>query len=483
MKNTEQKKLLLILASAYWLLALMIFGIAHEQFDHIGVESDALSATMTTGELYDGHKLSQSMTIPADTLTGVSLMTVPSAETNGVLKIELSTDDEAALAAAEIKVRDLTASKYSYVQLDKPITGRLGETVTLTLTTEGCEPGKALIVYFGDSVIAGKFDIVKDIDQSDCFIMDGVQGQGVLCIKLSGEKHLGLQGLYWAIVIGFFAVVAVAFIHGQKKTEKGEPSLIINLLNAAIRYKFLMKQLVYRDFMAKYKRSVLGVFWSFLNPLMTMSVQYVIFSTLFRSDTPYYAVYLLTGLVFFNFFSEASSLGITSIIGNASLIKKVYMPKYIYPTSRVVSSLVNLGFSMIPLFLVALISGVAIRASILLLIFDLLCLLMFVCGMVLILSTMMTFFQDTQFLWGVVSMMWMYMTPIFYPETIIPAKFLTIYHMNPMYQYITFARICIIDGVSPAPSAYLWCLISGAVVLIIGAIVFKRNQDKFILHI
>ena len=483
MKNTEQKKLILILATAYWLLVLLIFGIAHEQFDHVMVESDALSATMTTGELYDGHELSQSMTIPADTLTGLSLMTVPSADAEGMLRIELSTDDEAVLASAEIKVNELTASKYSYVQLDNPITGRLGETVTLTLTTEGCEPGNALIVYFGDSVIAGKFDIVKNVDPSDCFAMDGVRGQGVLCIKLTGEKHLGLQGLYWAVVIGFFALVAATVARGLKKVERGETSLIINLLTAATKYIFLMKQLVYRDFMGKYKRSVLGVFWSFLNPLMTMSVQYVVFSTLFRSDLPHYAVYLLTGLVFFNFFSEACSLGVTSIVGNASLIKKVYMPKYIYPTSRVISSLVNLAFSMIPLFLVAIISGVTIRASILLLIFDLLCLLMFVCGMVLILSTMMTFFQDTQFLWGVVSMMWMYITPIFYPETIIPAKFLTIYHMNPMYQYITFARICIIDGVSPVPSSYLWCLLSGAAVLFIGALVFKRNQDKFILHI
>ena len=483
MKNNERNKFLSILIAAYWLIAILIFGIAHEQFDHVVVESDALSATMTTGELYDGHELSQSLTIPADTLTGLSLMTVPSTETEGMLRIEISDTDETDIVSVEIKIRELIASKYSYVQLNEPVTGRYGETVTVKLSTEGCEPGKGLIVYFGDSVIAGKFDIVKNIDQSDYFTMDDVQGQGVLCIKLSGEKHLGLQGLYWTIVTGFFAVVTVAVIRGLKKSEKGESSLIINLLNAVTRYKFLMKQLVYRDFMTKYKRSVLGVFWSFLNPLLTMSVQYVIFSTLFRSDTPYYAVYLLTGLVFFSFFSEACSLGITSITGNASLIKKVYMPKYIYPVSRVVSSLVNLGFSMIPLFLVALFSGVTIRPSVLLLSFDFICLLMFVCGMVLILSTMMTFFQDTQFLWSVVSMMWMYMTPIFYPETIIPAKFLTIYHMNPMYQYITFARICIIDGVSPAPSAYLWCLISGAAVLFVGAVVFKSNQDKFILHI
>lgn len=111
--------------------------------------------------------------------------------------------------------------------------------------------------------------------------------------------------------------------------------------------------------------------------------------------------------------------------------------------------MVNFALAIIPLLLVMLITGTAFTPALLLLIFDMLCLLGFVTGMSLLLTTAMTFFQDTQFLWGVVSMMWMYLTPLFYPESIIPAQFLTVYHMNPMYQYITFARICIIDGVSP----------------------------------
>ena len=80
-------------------------------------------------------------------------------------------------------------------------------------------------------------------------------------------------------------------------------------------------------------------------------------------------------------------------------------------------------------------------------------------------------------------MMWMYLTPVFYPETIIPAEFVTLYHMNPMYQYVTFARICIIDGVSPEPAAYLWCILSSAVVLLIGLVAFKKKQDEFVLHV
>ena len=214
-----------------------------------------------------------------------------------------------------------------------------------------------------------------------------------------------------------------------------------------------------------------------------MAVQYVVFSTLFKSDTPNYPVYLLSGIVFFNFFSEAVSVGMTSITGNASLIKKVYMPKYIYPFSKLFSSLINFGLALIPLFLVMLVTGTAIRPSVLLLLYDIFCLLCFVMGMILLLSTAMTFFQDTQFLWGVISMLWMYLTPLFYPESIIPQSLLTLYHMNPMYQYITFARICIIDGVSPEPMAYLWCLLSSVLVLLLGIWTFKKQQDKFVLYL
>lgn len=173
----------------------------------------------------------------------------------------------------------------------------------------------------------------------------------------------------------------------------------------------------------------------------------------------------------------------TSITSNASLIKKVYIPKYIFPISKIISSLINFGLAIIPLFLVMLLTGIEFKFSLILLVFDILCLLAFILGMGLLLTTAMTFFQDTQFLWGIITMMWTYLTPMFYPESIIPARFLTLYHMNPMYQYITFARICIIDGISPEPMSYLWCVISSSIILILGIIVFKKNQDKFIMYL
>ena len=238
-----------------------------------------------------------------------------------------------------------------------------------------------------------------------------------------------------------------------------------------------------RDFKTKYKRSVLGVFWSFLNPLLTMCVQYFVFSMIFKSDIPYYAVYLLIGIVTFNFFSEACGMALSSIVGNAPLITKVYMPKYIYPLTRVMSSIINLGISLIPLFLVSILTGVPFKKSVVLSLYFLWCIIIFSLGLGLFLSTSMVFFRDTQFLWGVLSMIWMYATPIFYPESILPDNFKLILKINPLYHFLKNIRICILDGISPEPVAYVGCILIALLALVIGSLVFWKNQDRFLLYL
>lgn len=260
-------------------------------------------------------------------------------------------------------------------------------------------------------------------------------------------------------------------------------NIVARLIDAFRRYNYLLRQLISRDFKTKYKRSVLGVLWSFLNPLLTMTVQYIVFSTLFRGDIPNYPLYLLSGIVCFNFFNESASMALLSIVNNASLITKVYVPKYIYPLSRVLSSTINLMMSLIPLLLVMLLTRTPVRLSIVLLPFGLVCLVGFCLGLGMILATMMVFFRDTQFLWGVVSMLWMYATPVFYPESIIPAKFMLIYKCNPLYHIIRFIRIVLIQGISPEPKAYALCFVASFVPLLIGTLVFKKNQDKFVLNL
>jgi len=480
----KSKQLLWKMAAAYWILIVVIYLDAGTQFRHLAVTSDSLSPAASVGELIDGMELMQRMTVPADRLESVELMTAAFYRTNsGTLLLELTDADGSVVGHSQLDASAVRENGYTLFPLEQPLEGYRGQTLWLRLRTEGCTPGNAISVYYGNTVVAGRFDVVKQIADDDRYTLGGEPGGGMLCARMNGVEYLSFYKTYWIIVVLLFVAAATYALHCWKGALQGRNNPLVMLCTAVTRYRFLLEQLVSRDFKTKYKRSVLGMAWSFLNPLLTMCVQYVVFSTLFRSDTPNYPVYLLSGIVLFSFFTEAVSMGMSSITGNASLINKVYVPKYIYPVSKVLSSLVNLGLSLIPLLLVMLFTGTPFRISLLLLVYDLLCLLMFVTGMVLLLSTSMVFFRDTQFLWGVVSMIWMYMTPIFYPESIIPVRFLTLYHMNPMYQYITFARICIIDGASPAPMAYLWCLASAAVVLVLGITVFRRNQDKFVLYL
>lgn len=480
----KSKRLMAIWAACYWILAATVYLVAGQQFHYTSVTSDALSATATIGELVDGMTVTQRIIAPAESLTGFDLMAGTYGRANtGTLHAVFTNEADEVVAAKDIDVATLTDGKYLTISLDDTLRVQSGEPLTLTLTTTGCMSGNAVTIYCGNTIITGRFDVAQNISEADRYTFNGTSGIGRLCIKVNGIRTLTFYRDYWFIVGGAFAVLALLCLRWWRGAKVGHNNPLIAVCMLFTRYGFLIRQLVSRDFKTKYKRSVLGMAWSFLNPLLTMAVQYVVFSTLFKSDIPNYPAYLLSGIVFFNFFNEAVSMGMTSITGNASLIKKVYMPKYIYPVSRILSSLVNFALAIIPLLLVMLVTGTAFTPALLLLIFDMLCLLGFVTGMSLLLTTSMTFFQDTQFLWGVISMMWMYMTPLFYPESIIPAQFLTFYHMNPMYQYITFARICIINGVSPEPMAYLWCILSSVVVLGLGILTFKRHQDKFVLYL
>ena len=222
---------------------------------------------------------------------------------------------------------------------------------------------------------------------------------------------------------------------------------------------------------------------SFLNPLLTMMVQYIVFSQIFRSSIDNFPVYLLSGIILFGFFTEAVGQGLTAIVSNAPLITKVYVPKYIYPVTKVASCSINLIISIIPLLIVTILTGSKITKAIFILPFVVICLLLFSIGMSLLLSTTMVFFRDTQYLWGIVSLAWTYATPLFYPENIIPDRFRFIQTLNPMYHYIRFIRTVLMEGISPEPMSYLVCGFTAILMCIVGAAVFKKFQDRFVLYV
>ncbi len=255
------------------------------------------------------------------------------------------------------------------------------------------------------------------------------------------------------------------------------------MAHSVFRYRFLIEQLIRRNFQTKYRQSVLGVLWSFLNPLLTMAVQYVVFSAVFRSGIDHFPVYLLTGIILFGFFTECVSLGMDSIVLNGPLITKVAMPKIVFPLSRSVSSLISLVISLLPLLLAMLLSGTPITPALLAVPVIILLLFCFALGMTLILCTMNVFFRDTRFLWNAVSLLWTYATPIFYPIDIIPAGWQPIFRLNPMFQLIDALRTVIIGGAWPTAVQWGMCLLCAAVPLAVGLCVFRKFEDRFVFHL
>lgn len=261
--------------------------------------------------------------------------------------------------------------------------------------------------------------------------------------------------------------------------------MIKNIASNFKRYSFLMQQMISRDFKVKYKRSVLGILWSLLYPLLMMAVMALVFSQMFRfrMEGVNYLVYLMSGLIMFNYFSEASNTAMSSIVTNFQLMTKVYIPKYIFPLSKCLFVGINFLLSLIPLLLIVVITGAPITWTYLLLPYSFICMFLFTVGVSFIISTISVFLRDMFYIYGILLTIWQYFTPIFYDIRMLPEYLQMLFKFNPLYQYITFARVILLDGQVPALSSFAWCGISAIIVFIIGAIVFKKNQDKFIYYI
>lgn len=245
----------------------------------------------------------------------------------------------------------------------------------------------------------------------------------------------------------------------------------------------LLYQLVRRDFLAKYKRSVLGVLWSLLNPLFTMIILTIVFSFVFRFDIDNFPVYLLSGQIIFTLFSETTNMSMSSIMAAAPLMKKVNVPKYIFPLSKALSSLVNFLFSFLALLLVMAFTGESFRLTMLYIPVVVFYAFVFSTGIGLILSSAVVFFRDINYLYGILLTAVTYFTPLFYPIEIIPDHFRWIISLNPLYHMVECFRTCAIYGEIPTLWQNLVCVLLALVSLGIGLTVFYRKQDDFILYI
>lgn len=254
----------------------------------------------------------------------------------------------------------------------------------------------------------------------------------------------------------------------------------------------LLFSLTSRDFKLKYRRSILGVLWSILNPLLIMIVMTSVFTLLLRvqpTGMPF-AVYYITGSTLYNFFTEATSGSMSSILGNSSLIKKVYIPKYMFPLEKCMFAFINMLFSMIAVVLVFgfyIITDpqeVSLHWTIFLIFIPMIFTFLFSVGVSLILSALTVFFRDMLHLWGVIITIWLYMTPIIYPVEILQNSGLTwIVKLNPLYYFIDSFRQLMILGTIPSLTNFLVSFLSCLVLLIVGGLIFRKAQDRFIMHI
>lgn len=248
-------------------------------------------------------------------------------------------------------------------------------------------------------------------------------------------------------------------------------------------HHFLFEELVKRDFIKKYKRTVLGMLWSILGPLMTLAVMALVFTQFFGRGTEHYIIYLFCGNLLYSFFKESTSTGMTALYDNSGIFSKVNVPKYLFLVSKNVSVLFNFGINLLLLFLFCLFDGVQFTWKFFMLLYPIGCLIVFNLGMGFILSALYLVFRDMKYLYDIFTLMLMYVSAIFYSIDVYPEKIQRLFNLNPVYVYISYFRSIILDGTVPSLAIHLIAAGYALAALLIGAIIYKKYNYKFLYYI
>lgn len=256
--------------------------------------------------------------------------------------------------------------------------------------------------------------------------------------------------------------------------------LALDELREVWHYRNLFYQFVRRDVVTRYKRSVLGVAWTMLNPLGMMLVLTVAFSQIFRFNTPNYPAYVLSGLLVWNFFSQTTTMSMTTLVWGGGLFKRIYMPRSIFALSSMGTGLVNLVLALVPMILIMLITGTPIRWTLLFLPVPILFLVMFALGIGLILSTVAVYFPDVSEMYQIILTAWMYLTPIIYPASMLPDQLrFWLEWFNPMVHIVRLFRLPLYDGRLPTWGEFWPAMAISLIFCTVGWILFTRKSDEF----
>lgn len=245
--------------------------------------------------------------------------------------------------------------------------------------------------------------------------------------------------------------------------------------------QFLFEELVKRDFKKKYKRTMLGMLWSLISPLMQLLVMSFVFKNFFARGQAYYTTYLFAGNLTYAFFKDSTTGGMNSLMQNAGIISKINLPKYMFLLSKNVASLINFGLTLLIFFVFVALDGIAFHFRFFMLIYPIICLIVFNIGCGFILSALFVLFKDVQYLYDIFTLMLMYVSAIFYPADMLGDKQKLLY-LNPIYVYITYIRHIVIDGYIPGIATHALCFFYAAAALTIGALIYKKYNYKFMYY-
>ena len=248
-------------------------------------------------------------------------------------------------------------------------------------------------------------------------------------------------------------------------------------------HQFLFEELVKRDFKKKYKRTVLGMVWSVLSPLLTLLVMKLVFTQFFGRTTPHYTIYLFCGNLVYSCFNESTSQGMTSLMGNASIFTKVNVPKYLFLFFFFLQTLINFGLSLCVFFLFCILDHITFTWKFILLLYPIVCLVLFNIGVGLVLSALFVFFRDIQYLWSVFTMLLMYMSAIFYTIDKYSYEVQCLFLLNPVYLFIRYFRKIVIEATIPTMWFHLLMAADVLIVLGLGCWMYKKYNTKFLYYV
>ncbi|MBR2189854.1 MAG: ABC transporter permease, partial [Eubacterium sp.] len=246
------------------------------------------------------------------------------------------------------------------------------------------------------------------------------------------------------------------------------------------RYFFLFQELVKRDFKLKYKRTVLGMFWSVLSPLLSLLVMRVVFYNFFGRNTPHYTTYLFAGNIVMSYYREATNTGMNSLYANRKILSKINVPKYLFILSKNVSSFINFLLTIGVFFVFCVIDHIDFGFHMVAIVYPVICISMISIGVGMILSAMYIFFRDTQYLYSVFLMLLQYLSAIFYRIDSFSPKVQRMYLLNPVYVMIKYIRLVVIECKIPSPAYHGLCAFYALIFPLIGFIIYRTQNHKFI---